>query len=61
VRKDLYLSMKKFLETASEDELLTKKNAVQHLLETELTEEGVIRDARRIIKMIEEEILARQI
>ena len=49
-----------FLETARVGELFARRDAVYQLLhQRRLHDRGVIRDARRIVRLIDQELLAR--
>ena len=48
----------RFLEEATDDELVQRRDALRQVLDG-LTEEGVIADARFLLRKIEEEMLAR--
>ena len=48
----------RFLEEATDDELVHRRNALRQVLE-DLTEGDVIADARFLLRKIEEEMLAR--
>lgn len=50
----------RWLDEADDEELLRRRQSLQDLL-SELTQEEVIQEARRLLRFIEEELLARQI
>ena len=50
----------RWLDEADDEELLQRRRNLQILL-SELTQEEVIQEARRLLRFIEEELLARQI
>ena len=50
----------RWLDEADDEELLLRRRNLQILL-SELTQEEVIQEARRLLRFIEEELLARQI
>lgn len=50
----------RWLDEADDEELLQRRQNLQSLL-SELTQEEVVQEARRLLRFIEEELLARQI
>ncbi|MBN2700942.1 MAG: hypothetical protein JXR29_05780 [Methylothermaceae bacterium] len=52
-------SFYRWLEDASDRELLVKRDDLKHKIDHILTEERVISEARRLLGKIEEELLAR--
>ncbi|MDA8119444.1 MAG: hypothetical protein M0Z85_05205 [Gammaproteobacteria bacterium] len=49
----------RWLEVASEREILQKRDLLAHAIEYKLTEKSVIADAQYLLKKIEQELLAR--
>lgn len=48
-----------WLETASEIELIKKRDVLADALQTKFTEDGVIADAKHLLKEIEKQLLSR--
>lgn len=48
-----------WLENATDRELLQRRDQLQHAIDHKLTESGVLADAKYLLKVIEQEMLAR--